>query len=363
MEAKRNSSLDLIRVVAVCSVIGVHFCMNNNYYNMVVTGELMLFLTYLRTALMQCVPLFMILSGYLLQEKKLELSFYKKIFKVLFIYGFAGAFCILFQIVFLNPIYPIKDMIFAFLGFAAAPYGWYIEMYLGLFLLVPFLNMIYHSLKSQKQKQWLLLLLFILTILPTATNIFDFYTPGALKDPLLTKGYQQILPDYWSGLYPFFYYFVGTYLKEYPIVIKKRSSFFLYALFIVVFGTFIYWKNHGRTFEWGLYSEWNSLATSLTTISLFLFLMQIPVTKAPVFIKRMLFRISELSLGMYLTSWIVDQLLYPWLERLIPSLMIRIVLFIPTILFIAAGSFALSAVIEVCYVFVQRIGRSIRQNA
>ena len=294
---KRNISLDLIRAVAVLAVIGVHFCMNNQYYNIIVSGEVMLIMTYLRTAMMPCVPLFMILSGYLLHEKKLELSFYKKIGKILFFYVVAGIFCILFQIIYINPVYPVKDMIFAFLGFGAAPYGWYIELYLGLFLLIPFLNMIYNSLSSQKQKQWLLLLLFLLTIIPTMTNIFDFYTVGALSNPILSKGYQQILPDFWTGLYPFFYYYVGAYLSEYPCQIKKRYSFSLYVIFVLLFGTFIYWKNYGGRFEWGSYSEWNSLATCSATISLFLFLLQVPVHKTGNLVKKVITKISELSLG------------------------------------------------------------------
>ena len=352
-QTKRSERLDLIRSVAVLSVIAVHFCLNNQYYNRIVEGEVMLLMTYIRTAFMVCVPLFMVLTGYLMNRKKLEKAFYKKAFKILFIYIVASILCILYQIVFLDVVYPFKDMVFAFLGFSAAPYGWYLEMYFGLFLLIPFLNFIYWNLTSKKQKQSLVLILFILTVLPTATNIFDFYTAGAILNPALTNGYQQVLPDYWTGLYPFLYYFLGAYLSEYPVKLKKRFSLPIYVLLVVCFGTFIYWKNYGRTFEWGIYSEWNSLATVSLTFFLFVFLHAVPMEKAPLTVKKILFSISNVSLGIYLTSWILDQIIYPVLETKIPSLNIRILLFIPTVFVVFVGAYVLAVLIEGFFLLVK----------
>jgi surface polysaccharide O-acyltransferase-like enzyme len=352
-QRKRSERLDLIRSVAVLSVIAVHFCLNNQYYNRIIEGKVMLFMTYLRTGFMICVPLFMMLTGYLLNQKKLELSFYKKAWKILFVYITASVLCVLYQILFMDVVYPAKDMLFAFLGFSAAPYGWYLEMYFGLFFLAPFLNLIYWNLKNKKQKQWLVILLLILTVLPTVTNIFDFYTPGAIKNPLLTNGYQQILPDYWVGLYPVMYYFLGAYISEFPVKIKKRVSLPLYFLLLLFFGTFIYWKNYGRTFEWGIYSEWNSLATLSLTFVSFIFLLAIPVEKAGASVKKLLYQISKLSLGIYLTSWILDQAIYPVLEQKIPSLSVRILLFVPTVFVVFLGAFIGSAMIEGLYTILK----------
>ena len=39
-----------------------------------------------------------------------------------------------------------------FLNYEVIPYGWYIEMYICLFLLIPFLNLIYKCLDTQRKK-------------------------------------------------------------------------------------------------------------------------------------------------------------------------------------------------------------------
>ena len=47
-------------------------------------------------------------------------------------------------------------------GFADNGYTWYIEMYLGLFLLFPFLNGAWDALSTKKEKEKLLLVLIFL---------------------------------------------------------------------------------------------------------------------------------------------------------------------------------------------------------
>ena len=79
-----------------------------------------------------------------------------------------------YSIVFLKQDLTIKSIILNVLNFSAAPYSWYIEMYLGLFLLIPFLNIVYNAMPSQKSKIWLILTFVILTSLPPVLNIYNF---------------------------------------------------------------------------------------------------------------------------------------------------------------------------------------------
>ena len=71
--------------------------------------------------------------------------------------------------------YNLINFIFGTLDFTGANYSWYIEMYIGLFLIAPFLNLAYNKLNSQKQKRILVITFVAISILPTLFNIFNFH--------------------------------------------------------------------------------------------------------------------------------------------------------------------------------------------
>ena len=73
---KRNLNADLIRCVAVFSVISVHFLLNGGFYKQEVCGIPMLVMCMYRSFFMTCVPLFLILTGYLMGRKKLSKGYY-----------------------------------------------------------------------------------------------------------------------------------------------------------------------------------------------------------------------------------------------------------------------------------------------
>ena len=71
---KRDVSLDITRIIAFVSVPAIHFFLNSGYYNVPLEGKRMYLMTYGRTFFMVCVPLFMILSGYLMVTKDIKLE-------------------------------------------------------------------------------------------------------------------------------------------------------------------------------------------------------------------------------------------------------------------------------------------------
>ena len=95
----------------------------------------------------------------------------------------ASLACMIFKAVHNNEPLSLKSFILGTLDFTGANYSWYIEMYIGLFLLVPFLNLAYNKLKNKRQKQVLVLTLVFLTIIPTLFNIFNFDNPAWWSDP------------------------------------------------------------------------------------------------------------------------------------------------------------------------------------
>ena len=80
---RRNPALDITRILAFLCVVGIHFFLNNNFYNIPVRGLPMAGMISVRCFCMICVPLFLMLSGYLLKEKTLSRKYYSRIIYIL----------------------------------------------------------------------------------------------------------------------------------------------------------------------------------------------------------------------------------------------------------------------------------------
>lgn len=170
---ERNLNADLIRCVAVFSVVSVHFLKNNGFYSTPVDGGDMLFMCMYRSLFMVCVPMFMMLTGFLMWKKQLSRQYYKGILKTLEIYVLVSIADLVFKAAVLGEEVTLWSAIRGILAFEAANYSWYIEMYIGLFLIIPFLNLAYHGLKSRNQKKILLATMLFLTMVPKMVNNFN----------------------------------------------------------------------------------------------------------------------------------------------------------------------------------------------
>lgn len=158
--------MDIVRCFAFFFVVSIHFFLNSGYYNEIVTGPRMYIMTLFRSFFMICVPLFMVLSGYLMCNKTISRSFYKKLIYTISIYILSSLCCVLYKVLVIKESLSIGTFVCGFFNFSNAPYSWYVEMYIGLFLLCPFLNLIYHNLKNKMQKHILLATFLLLTAVP-----------------------------------------------------------------------------------------------------------------------------------------------------------------------------------------------------
>ena len=321
---KRNPGADIIRILAFFLVVSVHFFLNNKFYAQAVKGERMYIMTLMRSFFIICVPLFLTLSGYLLRKKKLEKSYYGRISKIIITYVLASLLCVVYSIVFLEQDLGIKSILLNILGFTAAPYSWYVEMYLGLFLLIPFLNIVYDAMPSQKWKIWLILTFVILTSLPSVFNIYDLNSLAWWPLPSASTDMNKLVPAWWQNLYPITYYYIGCYLSEYGLKIKKSLNVALIILWTVLSGTYCYWRSYESKFVWGPWCSYQSLFNVVLTILVFTLLININYDKLPNRLIRILQKISGLCLGSYLVSWIFDQELYPILLEKVPKVTSRL---------------------------------------
>lgn len=344
----RVPSMDFVRCCALFFVVTVHFFLHTGYYDWPVVGFRMYIMTVLRSYLMICVPLFIVLSGYLTCKKTISLAYYKKIFYTIWIYILASACCYGYKVVFQDVTFSFSDFVLGLMKFSSAPYSWYVELYLGLFLLTPLLNALYNGLKNQREKQVLLGTLILLTAMPHVVNIYV----DDLKwfaNPASSRAYVKILPTYWTGLYPITYYFIGCYLREFKLKLTIRGNLLLSLLVFIMNGTFNYYRSYGACFVKGPWQENGSLLILIQTVLFFSFFDNLQEHHFPKWTSRILPKISSLCFGAYLLSWVFDITIYEWLTARVSPMPLRLNYLPLTVPLVYISALALSWIIHQIY--------------
>ena len=314
----RNPSMDLIRCLALLLVNSVHFFLFTGFYQEPLTGKRVLLMAVMRTACMVCVPLFMILSGFLMSRKPLEKGIYRKGLHTLWIYLLASGVCALYRLLLKHETMTAGQAMLGILKFRLAPYSWYIEMYAGLFLLMPFLNIAYGKLPSKTWKQIFVITLLFMTAMPGIVNVYPLEAQGWVLHPSRSDHFSKLIPQYWIDLYPVTYYVIGCYLREYGFKIRKRSCLLLILVSVLTNGLYNIWRSDGGVFKTGLWNDWGAFPQVVTASLLFVFFDNLDLTRLSDRMKIILSKISGLCLGAYLVSWVFDDYLYQVLNQQIP---------------------------------------------
>lgn len=236
------------------------------------------------------VPLFMILTGYLNIEKQISKQYYLRGIRVLIAYLFFSVVAIIFRKFYLHEDLTYIQWFLKITDFSAIPYGWYIEMWIGLYLLTPFVNILWHGVSS-KQQHILLITLFVLTALPDFFNRYGVH----------------LFPGYWAAIYPLMFYFAGAYIKEHqPAPPRHRLWTAIAAMCLInpVFNS-LFLGQHTMLHVIG---NGNGIIGVPLAIAFFLafYRMQSLGNLAAKAIRR----ISIVSLDMYLVSFIFDTIFY-----------------------------------------------------
>ena len=399
---RRDSSLDIIRIVAAFTVLSVHFFLHNGFYGETVTGmgpleglfsffstgnysdlhgPQMFIMVQMRILFGVCVPLFMILTGYLMSKKELSRSYYKGIRKTLIIFVLATIFCMLFKSIHETPSakaafynfnfeamfeaikgtgkYDLKHYILGTLDFTGANYSWYIEMYIGLFLMAPFLNLAFNKLKSKRQRQVLVATFLFLTMIPTVFNIFNFDTASWWMTPTENDTFQKLVPAFWMGVYPITYYFIGAYIRRYGIKLKTKPMLILFLICQFLFGAFCFFRSYGTTFKSGTYVYWYGFTPCILATLLFVLLSRIKTKNWSPAVKTVLWKVSDLALGIYLMSFVFDSLIYDVLKKSVPVMVDRLPYYFITVplcfLLSMVASFILNALEKLIVIIYEKI--------
>lgn len=358
--SKRDLGLDYTRILAFLLVVTVHFFLHSGFYGNAMQGEKMYIMTAIRTLCMSCVPLFLLLTGFLTRNNRTELtakgyfSYLKKLRKILLTAVFCEAATGFYAFYRLKSIslsqFIINSVSFEHRG--VENYGWYVEMYIGLFMLIPFLAILSRAFDKRAHGVCIAVLLF-LTAAPSVFNAVKF----SAFPQIISGGATQIFPDWWTNiLYPVTYWFIGSYIGNY-VDTKKLNTFRLAMLTVistVIFSVFNIIKSRGKTFDGGFWDDYGAVENTVTSVLLFLLVNSINYRTHSKKYNSFIKLISELTFGAYLLSLISDKEYHIFLKARIPALGDRFWLLPVVTAASAVTALVLSFVVKLLVLLVER---------
>ncbi len=191
--SKRLPGLDLIRCLGLLFVVSVHFFLYNGFYSEPQTGAAMWVSDSFRWLFFGCNGIFMMLTGYLMSQKPMTSGYYRRLIPILVSYTLTCLISYPIRHFFLGEVLSIQEWIHNYFSFSN--YSWYVEMYIGLILFSPIVNLALEQMHTSRQLTGIAGVMILLTALPSATDL-------------------DVLPDYWTGLYPITYYIIGAVISR-----------------------------------------------------------------------------------------------------------------------------------------------------
>ena len=187
--------LDVIRIIAMFFVVLVHSTTFYGFKEGGITSLPTFIAGFGRYLSMSCIPLFLMLTGYLNCNKAPSFNYYVKLVKILIEFLLCGITIAVINKFCFNNTASAKEIITNMFTFKFPSYSWYINMFMGLYLFIPFFNYLYKSI-PEKHKWTFIISLFLV-----------FSTPR--------------ISSYWVDSYPVMYYFLGVFLKDKQFKINK----------------------------------------------------------------------------------------------------------------------------------------------
>ena len=302
IKSGRSVGIDMIKAMAVLFVLCVHFSLNTNYYSTPIASASMFIQSWLRWLFFIGVPLFIICMGYLNHKKTISRSYYLKIFRVLIPYVLISIVCLIIKkLVGAGPV-DFQQAVFSIFNFSADSYSWYVNMYLGLFLLAPLFNIIINTLDRKKIRILLGTLIFMIALPATFNPLFS-------NIPKISYIY---FPNWWQGFYPVLYYFIGAYIAVYRIEMKKTICI-IFIFMMLCLQTWLQMFVNQYNFDNWLLTDYGSLFVFAESLGLFLLCYSSNIKNR--FIKPAVKWVSMLTLEIYLFSNITDFFIYAYFKN------------------------------------------------
>lgn len=225
MKNIRKSNFEFMRITSMLFVVMWHVILHSNLYTST-TGTTKFFLEALILFGVVHINSFVIVTGYFQCDKKFKWSKFFHIFSITWFYkaAIATIFFVFLSIGISNLEYFKELMPLDFRDY------WYINCYLILYLLTPFINKLINNLNQKDFRKMLIVQFILFSIMPLISN----------QGIIANNGYTIIQF--------IFMYFIGAYLRKYPVdnnihfknySKNKKQLIFLFSFIFIFFINFI----------------------------------------------------------------------------------------------------------------------------
>lgn len=217
MQQKRMYGLDLLRIISMFGIIGLHLFNNGGILESLNVNSINYYpLLFIYVLCYLSVNIFAMLSGYLYIDKK-NIK-YNNIFQLITTTFF---YCLIITVIFYGfNIFRIREQgIVYFISSIVPPIVgryWYITSYVLLFFMIPYMNFLIHNISKDKLKKMLCILLILLSVIPTLIGLRDLFS--------INNGY--------SPFWLIYCYMLGAYAKLH--LSQEKSKCIKYMITTVV---------------------------------------------------------------------------------------------------------------------------------
>lgn len=289
---KREPGLDLLRCFAAFLVVIAHSFLSNGYTIRAQVGVSMWLAGSVQLMSRCCIGIFLMLTGYLQSRKTDWRSCYRGLPSVILGYLLVAAISIPIRHFVFGDVQSLSTWMQRLFGFSGAYYGWYVEVYVGLTLLTPFINTgLKHS--SNQALFGLSAVLLVLTSLPGLTR-------------------WVVVPGFWTSLYPLSYYVLGAIFRRVQPKIKPLYGFVAAIVAAGLMGAVTVLSTDGP-FSEAMTWSFGDLGMVIVTVGLFAAMYR---AKVPALLGRILAFAATGCYGAYMLSHLLDAVCYdlvkPW---------------------------------------------------
>lgn len=304
--SKKIQYIDLLRIYATLCVIMLH-CINPILTNAQILGLKSWWLcnainSFARTG----VPIFFMISGYLLltNEKTLDfVNFYKcRLSRIILPFLVWDLIYYIVNKITAGESVLSTDFLAELINDGSKYHLWFVYMLLGIYLFLPFIKRILDSC-NLKQCLWLLILIMFPTTIRPFINTFT---------PLYIKLFDPVMEGYLS------FFILGYILGKYEI--KKNFRILIYiggaiGFFMGIFGIFLMSARESMNFFFNGGYQINHFLLASAVFVLFRHLKEIKNAA----ISKAITAYSGLTYGIYLIHVLIIGILYKYIQNLSPA--------------------------------------------
>ena len=290
--SKREPGLDLLRCFATFLVVMAHAFTTNGYTLRAQVGAAMWIAGSFQLMGRCSVGIFLMLSGYLQSRKTDWRACYRTLPSVLVGYLLVAFISIPIRHFVFGDVQSLSTWMQRLFGYTGAYYGWYVEMYVGLTLLTPFINLSLKQLSTKGLLGFSAVLLF-LSALPGLTP-------------------WVVVPSFWKFLYPVSFYVLGAIFRRVQPKINPLLGFAAAFTSAFLMGAVTVLSTDG-TFSDAMTWSFGDLGMVIVSVGLFVGMYRL---KFPNGLGKFLAFAATGSYGAYLLSHLLDAQFYkfvmPW---------------------------------------------------